>query len=461
MPTRSTDPLQALDVHVSFFPYLFAPFLVHFRRRDEVSQALTYRTQCRFFIYGCILRFLCDDPHLAQVLRRKVIANEQVVSHPLGDAWGSRWNLKQGVKGKTTQRKMNVCRWMCQNHVRVKAQGEGMNLARFSPQNRKHPLRYNRLLPTCVNSIANNFKQTHNQSQNSAMGELQAGLYVVGTPIGNLEDITLRALRVLKGVDTILAEDTRHTRHLLTHYDIQKPNLISYHEHNKVQRMDKVMKALREGASMALVSDAGTPTISDPGNDLVREAQGSGVRVFPIPGPSAVTTALSASGILSQSYLFFGFLPGKAKHRRDKLQELADIKSIHVFYVGPHDLCDQLRDLQDAFGQDTQCVTCRELTKLHEEFWHGTLRETQLEFQRRQPRGEFTLLVDNSAHGEDERDKSAAYTFPPEAEKLLSCVLEAGMAPSEASKLISSIPFPIRKKHVYNRALSLHNNSDS
>jgi len=214
-------------------------------------------------------------------------------------------------------------------------------------------------------------------------------LYIVATPIGNLEDITLRALRVLKEVDLIACEDTRHTRKLLAHYQISKPT-VSYHEHNERERSAELIKKLEAGLNIALVSDAGTPLISDPGFRIVREAIDRSILVVPIPGPSALIAAVSASGLPSGAFAFFGFLPARRAARRARLEELAEIKSTVVFYEAPHRIKETIAYASEVFG-NRECVVARELTKLHEEFVRGSL--SQLELPEGAARGEIVLLI--------------------------------------------------------------------
>jgi 16S rRNA (cytidine1402-2'-O)-methyltransferase len=214
-------------------------------------------------------------------------------------------------------------------------------------------------------------------------------LYIIATPIGNLEDITLRALRVLKEADLIACEDTRHTRKLLSHYQISKPT-VSYHEHNERERAPELLKKLEDGLNIALVSDAGTPLISDPGFRIVSEAIARGVSVVPIPGPSAVVTALSASGLPTTEFAFVGFLPARRAARRARLKELANIKSTVVIYEAPHRIRETIEAAREAFGE-RQCVIARELTKLHEEFVRAPLSE--IEVPPSMARGEIVLLI--------------------------------------------------------------------
>jgi 16S rRNA (cytidine1402-2'-O)-methyltransferase len=214
-------------------------------------------------------------------------------------------------------------------------------------------------------------------------------LYIVATPIGNLEDITLRALRELKEADLIACEDTRHTRKLLSHFQISKPT-VSYHEHNEHERSPELIKKLEEGLNIALVSDAGTPLISDPGCRVVSEAIARGIQVVPIPGPSALITALSASGLSTVGFAFVGFLPARRAARRARLKELANINSTLVMYEAPHRIKETIEDARAAFGE-RECVIARELTKLHEEFVRAPLSE--IEIPEGRARGEIVLLI--------------------------------------------------------------------
>ncbi|MCC6905948.1 MAG: 16S rRNA (cytidine(1402)-2'-O)-methyltransferase [Anaerolineae bacterium] len=215
-------------------------------------------------------------------------------------------------------------------------------------------------------------------------------LYVVPTPIGNLEDVTLRALRLLREASLIAAEDTRTTRHLLTHYAISTP-LISYHEHNKLSRLDAILAALATG-DVALVSDAGTPGLSDPGYELIRAALEAGFTVCPLPGPSALLPALVASGLPTDGFLYLGFLPRRSTERRAALEAIQALPFTLVFYEAPHRLLETLDDLYAVLG-DRQVVAAREITKLYEEFVRGSARELILHFNLNAPRGEFVLLV--------------------------------------------------------------------
>jgi 16S rRNA (cytidine1402-2'-O)-methyltransferase len=221
--------------------------------------------------------------------------------------------------------------------------------------------------------------------------ETKGILYLCATPIGNLEDITLRALRVLREVDLIAAEDTRHTRKLLSHYDIHT-RLTSYHKFNQVKKGETLLELLESGKSVALVSDAGLPGVSDPGAELVAGALEKGLRVVPVPGPSAGITALVVSGLPTDAFVFAGFLPAAKKARRQKLVELRSQKKTLIFYESPHRLRGTLADLQEILGARPAAVA-RELTKKYEEMIRGSLQDILKHFQDKEPRGEFTLVV--------------------------------------------------------------------
>ena len=220
-------------------------------------------------------------------------------------------------------------------------------------------------------------------------------LYVVATPIGNLEDVTLRALRVLKEVDCIAAEDTRHTQKLLSHYDIRTP-LTSYHEHNERTKARPLVERLLQGQNIALVTDAGVPAISDPGYRLVVEAIKAGIRVTPIPGPSALTAVLSACGLPTDRFVFEGFLPAKKKERRNRLQALRDEVRTFVYFEAPHRLLGSLRDIHELLG-DREVVVAREVSKVYEEFLRGLATELIDKLAGQEIRGELTIVIKGSA----------------------------------------------------------------
>jgi 16S rRNA (cytidine1402-2'-O)-methyltransferase len=216
-------------------------------------------------------------------------------------------------------------------------------------------------------------------------------LYVVATPIGNLEDITARALRVLKEVDVVACEDTRRTRALLTHFDVRTPT-VSYYEHNKLTRGPQLLRQLADGRSIALVSDAGTPGISDPGVLLVREARAAGIPVVPVPGPSAVAAALSAAGLAADRFVFDGFLPVKPGRRANRLKALRDLEMTIVVYESPHRIIAALEAIAAVFG-GRPIVVARELTKQFEEIITAPAAEHLERVRARAVRGEFTLVI--------------------------------------------------------------------
>jgi 16S rRNA (cytidine1402-2'-O)-methyltransferase len=215
-------------------------------------------------------------------------------------------------------------------------------------------------------------------------------LYLVATPIGNLEDLSPRAVRILREVGLIAAEDTRVTRKLLTHFGIHT-SLTSYFEHNKITKLETILTALGK-ADVALVSDAGTPTINDPGYELVRSALEAGHAVSPVPGPSAVVAALAASGLPTDSFLYLGYLPRKSVERLAFAEQVESFNHTLICLESPHRLLAALKDLQAALG-DRQIAICRELTKLHEEIWRGSISAGYEHFTQNEPRGEFTLVI--------------------------------------------------------------------
>ena len=216
-------------------------------------------------------------------------------------------------------------------------------------------------------------------------------LYIVATPIGNLEDMTYRAVRILGEVDLIAAEDTRHSRKLLSHFGIVKP-LTSYFDHNQEFKGNVILEKLSAGVNVALISDAGTPCISDPGYQLVRDAVAAGVRVVPIPGPSAALAALSASGLSTSEFTFAGFLPNRQGKRRERLATLRGEQGVLIFYESPNRLAASLADMSEVLGE-RNAVVARELTKIYEEFVRGTLSQLVVQFDEAKARGEVVVLV--------------------------------------------------------------------
>ena len=269
-------------------------------------------------------------------------------------------------------------------------------------------------------------------------------LYIVATPIGNLEDVTLRALRVLKEVDVIAAEDTRHTQILLNHHGIRTP-LTSYHEHNERTKAQELVARLEQGQDIALVSDAGTPAISDPGFRLVVAAIHAGVRIIPIPGASALTAILSASGLATDRFIFEGFLPAKKKQRRERLQTLRDETRTLVFYEAPHRLRDALDDVHELLG-NRETVLAREVSKVHEEFLRGPLSELICMLERQEIRGEVTLIISGSA-GESRVNEDL----------LIAEIRELkgqGLRHKEIAEVLGE-KFGYAKKEIYRLALAL------
>jgi 16S rRNA (cytidine1402-2'-O)-methyltransferase len=277
--------------------------------------------------------------------------------------------------------------------------------------------------------------------------EIQAGqLYVVGTPIGNLEDMTFRAISVLQQVDLIAAEDTRHTGKLLSHFQIKTPQ-ISHHQHNHATRVPELVAQLQQGKSIALVTDAGMPCVSDPGYELVRACAAAGVAVVPIPGVTAVITAIAASGLPSDRFTFEGFLPAKEKERRSVLMNLAQESRTMIFYESPHRLREALATMGAVFGGDRLVAVTRELTKLHEEFWRGDLAGAIADYQQREPKGEYTIVVAGAVVVEQ--------AMTPEAiQAALVELLQSGMSRSQASKQLAQ-EFNLSKREVYQVSLEI------
>lgn len=277
-------------------------------------------------------------------------------------------------------------------------------------------------------------------------------LYVVATPIGNLEDITARALRVLREVACIAAEDTRHTGQLLRHFGIDTP-LLSLHEYNERVRLDSIVARLRNGEAMALVADAGTPLISDPGFPLVRELRRRGLPVVPVPGPSSVLAALSVAGLPTDRFVFEGFPPAKATARRVRLQALVAEERTLVFFEASHRIADTLTDLAMIFGAERSAVVARELTKRFEEIHGATLGEfpAWLNADPNRSKGEFVLVVQGAS--------AASAVDTPENRRLLSALL-AELPPSRAVVVAARLT-GLRKKSLYDLALTLGHHQGS
>lgn len=270
-------------------------------------------------------------------------------------------------------------------------------------------------------------------------------LYIVATPIGNLEDITLRALRVLKEADLIAAEDTRHTQKLLSRYDIHTP-LTSYHDHNKEEKAPVLVSRLLERKHVALVSDAGTPGISDPGYFLINLAVHENIPIVPIPGATAAVAALSISGLPTDSFAFEGFLPGKHAARIRKLEELAAEKRTLVFYEAPHRIIRTVEDMVQVFG-DRKAVLTRELTKVHEETIRGALSEVLGHLREGTIKGEFTITIHGATEGPKQADiDPAAY--------LRNLMLHRGLSKKEAVA-VAAKELGLPKKDIYQHSLQI------
>lgn len=266
-------------------------------------------------------------------------------------------------------------------------------------------------------------------------------LYLVGTPIGNLEDITLRAIRTLKEVDLIAAEDTRRTGKLLQHLQIDTPQ-ISYHEHNHNSRIEDLLARLRQGIKIALVTDAGMPSISDPGVKLVQAVIAAGITVIPIPGGTAVISALAASGLSTDRFIFEGFLPPKEKQRQARLRLLCSETRTVVFYEAPHRIVKTLKDLATVVEAEREIVLARELTKIHEEFWRGSIGEAiALYSQQRQPKGEYTLVLKGAA-------ETNLIMSEAELKMELQQLLNQGMTRSQASGHLAKLT-NLSRREIY------------
>jgi 16S rRNA (cytidine1402-2'-O)-methyltransferase len=274
--------------------------------------------------------------------------------------------------------------------------------------------------------------------------------YVVATPIGNLQDISLRALEVLKSVDTIAAEDTRHTAHLLTHFGI-KAKMIALYEHNERRAGQKILDALHSGQSVALVSDAGTPGISDPGAVLVGMARDVGINVVPLPGACAAVTALSAAGFEHPHFLFYGFLPASGAQRRRALEGLREQEAVLVFYEAPHRVLESVQDMVDVLGGARRILVARELTKTFETLHRCALQEAigWMQADPNQQRGEFVLLVEGAA-------PPAQNDVNDEAQRVLRLLLDE-LPLKQAVKLATDIT-GAKKNVLYQLALELKSN---
>ncbi len=271
-------------------------------------------------------------------------------------------------------------------------------------------------------------------------------LYVVATPIGNLRDITLRALEVLKSVDVVVAEDTRVCGKLLRHFGIDA-RVIASHEHNERRSAKGIVKLLADGKSVALTTDAGTPAISDPGSEVVARVRAEGFAVVPVPGASALTAALSVCGQQLSCVTFCGFLPAKASERRKKLGELAGVRATLVFYEAPHRIVSTLGDMTRIVGADIRIVLCRELTKLHEEIYEGTVSDAEawVKSSPERERGEFVIVIERSEPARDDRSE--------EGERVLALLMSE--LPLKKAVALAAEISGVRKNVLYRRALEL------
>ena len=281
------------------------------------------------------------------------------------------------------------------------------------------------------------FKNTDEEKNRVEGGKL----YLVATPIGNLADMSERAVKVLSEVDFIAAEDTRNSLRLLTHFGISKP-MVSYHEHNRRERGEEIAERLSAGESCALITDAGTPAISDPGEDIVRLCAESGIPVTSIPGACAMITALTLSGLPTARFCFEGFLPVQKKERRQRLEELSYEKRTFILHEAPHKLRTTLSDLADTLGGERRISLCRELTKLNEEIHRTTLAEAVEYYGEREPRGEYVLVVEG---GTKEAETKKSNMTPEEA---FAYYLGEGMSRSDAAKATAKL-LGLSRNEVY------------
>ena len=278
-------------------------------------------------------------------------------------------------------------------------------------------------------------------------------LYIVATPIGNLSDASPRSIEILGTVDGVLAEDTRRTRKLLQRYELST-SLTSLHEHNEASRIPRVVARLDAGDDLALVSDAGTPLLSDPGERLVRAVLDAGHTVVPVPGPSAILSALMGAGFATVPFTFHGFVPRKAKDRRVLLDDIASAEHTSVVFESPERLADLLKEFVAFVAPDRQVVVAREMTKIHEKFYRGTMAEAARYYAENKARGEVTLVVSprSPAEGRDKVDEAAARA-------LARALLDEGLAPSRAAREVSS-RLGIAKNAAYDIVHSFEDNSE-
>ncbi len=287
----------------------------------------------------------------------------------------------------------------------------------------------------------------------SSSEDARGCLYIVGTPIGNLEDISMRALRVLREADQIACEDTRHTRILLEHYDIHRP-LISYHENNEMTRAPELIVALEQGAKIALVTDAGTPLVSDPGHRLVSLCVRHHIPVIPVPGPSALLAALSVSGLPSDEFLFAGFLPSRRGERRRALERLRLEDRTIILFEAPHRIAEALTDALEILGDRPACLA-REISKIYEEFLHGTLSQIVERTREKPPRGEITLILGPTETQQGAAPQESAQTLSDRVDELIR---QAKLDRREALKLAAR-ERGLTRRAAYEQMLSSRGNA--
>ncbi|MCM3703947.1 16S rRNA (cytidine(1402)-2'-O)-methyltransferase [Paenibacillus macerans] len=276
-------------------------------------------------------------------------------------------------------------------------------------------------------------------------------LYLVGTPIGNLEDMTFRAVRTLREADIIAAEDTRQTRKLLTHFEISPGKLLSYHEHNKAASGPELIRYIMEGKNLALVSDAGLPAISDPGSDLVKLALHAGISVIPIPGANAALSALIVSGLPTERFMFLGFLPRDPKQREKLLKSLEDEESTMLMYESPHRLSKTLQSLLEVFG-DRSIVMAREMTKRYEEMARGSLQACLEWLEEHPPLGEYCLVVEGANPDQVKEKREAWWQDLPVEEHVAHYEREEGLTRKDAMKKTAA-DRGVSKRDIYNSLL--------
>ncbi len=272
-------------------------------------------------------------------------------------------------------------------------------------------------------------------------------IYIVGTPIGNLSDFSPRAIQTLREVDFIAAEDTRVTLKLLNHFDIRKP-LVSYHEHNLRERGEAIIQRVLDGENVAVVSDAGMPCVSDPGEDIVRLAAEADIQTIVIPGPSAAISALCISGLSTSRFSFEGFLSTNRKNRREHLQSLIGNTHTLIFYEAPHKLLDTLKDMASTFGADRKISLCREMTKIHEQVFRTTLEKAIQYYSENTPKGEFVLILEGA-----QKPVEPEITFEQAVEEAAQLV-ESGVRVADAAKQVSAHT-PFKKSEIYSALISI------